>query len=133
MAYSDKINNWRAVGFDPFLKRTEKQDPQPPDYIPGSQFDALLDEMLFSRMIRLKDLRTVPQGNDPGKIYWDGANKKYKIWVDATSKWADVVITSTSTSTTSTSSSSSSTSTTSTSTSTTSTSTSTTSTSTSTS
>ena len=63
-------------------------------------------------MIKLRDLREVPQGNDLGKIYWDGENGKFKIWVGSTGKWADVVFTSTSTSTSSTSSSSTSTTTT---------------------
>ena len=110
---------YAARGFDKFLSRTPEDKLAQPGYIAGANFDALLDELMFNRVLRLKDLREKPQGNDPGKIYWDGANKKYKIWIDETGQWADVVYTSTSTST-STTSSSSSTSTTSSSTSTTS-------------
>ena len=106
--------NVKDMGFDPFLNRpTENKS----DYIAGVDFDARLDEMMFNRMIKLKDLRQTPQGNEPGKIYWDGANQKFKLWHSKTAKWVDIQYTSTSTS--STSSSSSSTSTTSTSTSTT--------------
>ena len=119
-----KKGDWREKGFDKFMSRSLSDTPKPADYIGGADFDAVLDELLFSRMIRLKDLREKPQGNDPGKLYWDGANKKYKIWVDETGGWADVQYTSTSTSTSTTSSSSSSTSTSSTSSSSSSTSTS---------
>ena len=110
----DKIKeDWQSIGFD---KNLSKQMGNPKNkYIGGADFDAQLDKMLFNRMIKLKDLRTGPQGNDPGKIYWDGENKKFKMWVDPTGGWVDVLWTSTSTSTSSTSSSSSSTSTSSTS------------------
>lgn len=111
----DKIKtdtSWRSKGLDAQMQRPLPQGPKQADYIGGANFDAILDEMLFNRMIRLKDLRNTPQGNDPGKIYWDGDEKKAKIWVDATGKWADLQYTSTSTSTSSTSSSSTSTSTT---------------------
>jgi hypothetical protein len=104
--------NWRQGGFNQSLTRDQSKD----NYIGGANFDAQLDEMLFNRMIKLKDLRVAPQGNEPGKIYWDGANNKYKLWINSTAGWADVNYTSTSTTTTSSSSSSSSTSTTSTST-----------------
>ena len=120
-----KIDDWHTKGFDTNLSKQPTTLTGGANFIAGSDFDALLDEMLFNRMLRLKDLRKKPQGNEPGKMYWDGDNKKYKIWIDEIGQWADVVYTSTSTST-STTSSSSSTSTTSTSTSTTSTSTSTT-------
>jgi len=123
MNQNDKIKakeGYENKGFDEFLSRSPEGKPKPADFIAGANFDALLDELLFNRMIRLKDLRERPQGNDPGKIYWDGANKKAKIWIDATGQWADIQYTSTSTSTTSSSSSSSSTSTTSSSTSSTS-------------
>jgi hypothetical protein len=120
-----KIDDWTKKGFDSTLSRiTQGQQPaldvRRPGYIAGITFDALLDEMLFNRMMRLKNLTSKPQGNEPGKIYWDATNKKYKIWVDSTGGWADVVLTTTSISTSSTSSSSSSISTTSTSISTTS-------------
>lgn len=107
-----KSGDWRGFGFDANLSRQEESPARQAEYIGGSKFDVLLDDMLFNRMIKLKDLRKVPQGNDPGKIYWDGESKKYKLWVDATGQWADVVYTTTSTSTTTTSSSSTSTSTT---------------------
>lgn len=111
MKNDDKIKaeNWQGRGLDPHMQRRVGNTPQPPAYIAGANFDALLDELMFNRMLRLKDLRQVPQGNDPGKIYWDGKNKKAKIWIDAVGGWADIEYTSTSTSTTSTSSSSTST------------------------
>lgn len=107
-----KEEEYQGLGFDKFLSRGPTDEPKTADYIGGADFDALLDELLFNRMIRLKDLRERPQGNDPGKIYWDGANKKAKIWIDSTGKWADIKYTSTSTTTSTTSSSSTSTSTT---------------------
>ena len=113
---NDKIKKrqrWGEKGFDEFLSREPKKGPTENEFIGGAQFDASLDEMTFNRIIKLKDLREKPQGNDPGKIYWDGENKKYKIWIDETGQWADVIYTSTSTSTSTTSSSSTSTSTTS--------------------
>lgn len=120
----DKIKeSWRERGFDKFMAKSPDVGLKQPSFIGGANFDALLDELVFNRMLQLKDLREKPQGNEPGKIYWDGANKKYKIWIDSTGKWADVQYTSTSTSTSTTSSSSSSTSSTSSSTSSTSTST----------
>jgi hypothetical protein len=131
MNRNDKLrwnSNWRDSGFDSNMSRSNTQLPTPTDYIGGADFEAKLDDLVFNRMIKLKDLRQVPQGNEPGKIYWDGDNKKYKMWVDRTGKWVDVLYTSTSTSTSlstsSTSSSTSSTSTSSTSRSTSSTSTS---------
>lgn len=134
MATNDKLNDkaqsWREKGFDPFVSRGEPASNKPTDYIPGAQFEVQLDEMLFNRVIKLKDLRVKPQGNDVGKIYWDGDNQKFKLWVGTAGGFADVVWTSTSTSTSSTSSSSSSTSSTSSSTSSTSSSSSSTSTST---
>lgn len=123
MAPNDKLisESWKMKGLDQQMQRTIPDTIKPADYIGGANFDVLLDELLFNRMIRLKDLREVPQGNDPGKMYWDGANSKVKIWVNGVNKWVDVVYTSTSTSTTSTSTTSTSTSTTSTSTTSTST------------
>lgn len=118
---SEQLPTWKDMGLDNQMQRTLPSTPKPADFISGANFDALLDELTFNRMIRLKDLREIPQGNDPGKIYWDGENKKYKIWVNG-GGWCDVIYTSTSTSTTSSSSSSSSTSSTSSSTSSTSTS-----------
>ena len=118
-----KETTWKDKGLDRYMNRTISTPPQSQGYIGGAKFDARLDEMVINRMFKLKDVRQQPQGNEPGKIYWDGANKKFKLWVDAIGGWVDVVYTSTSTSTTSSSSSSSSTSTTSSSTSTTSTST----------
>lgn len=129
MKPNDKQDTIKQSGFDQFLERPRQGSPTLADYIGGSEFDAKLDEILFNRMIKLKDLREKPQGNDLGKIYWDGENSKFKLWI-GTGGWADVIYTSTSTSsstsTTSTSSSTSSTSTSSTSTSSTSSSTSTT-------
>lgn len=115
---SDKIEAGLAdKGFDKFLKRDIREKKKDVfDYISGADFDAQLDDIMFSRMIKFRDLREQPQGNDPAKTYWDGKNKKLKMWVDATGKWVDVIYTSTSTSTSSTSSSSSSSSSSSTST-----------------
>lgn len=113
----DEAQDWKQRGFDPFVSRGESISNKPTDYIPGAQFEVQLDEMLFNRVIKLKDLRVKPQGNDLGKIYWDGDNQKFKLWV-GNGGWADVVWTSTSTSSTSSSTSSTSTSSTSSSTST---------------
>lgn len=103
-------------GFDKYGQR--KRDQGDKNIIGGAEFNTLLSEMLFNRMIKLKNIpgSTPPQGNEPGKIYWDKDNKKYKLYVDDTVKFVDVMWSSTSTSTTSSSSSSSSTSSTSTST-----------------
>lgn len=126
MANNDKLNtestqptyneNWKSKGFDQNLVRQSQVSPQPPGFISGASFDALLDDMLFNRMIKLRNLTQVPQGNEPGKIYWDPVNNKYKLWVNTTVGFVDVIYTSTSTSTTSSSTSSTSTSSTSTST-----------------
>ncbi len=105
----DDVKIKDSKGFDKYLSRAPEKGSG--DYLGGANFDARLDQMLFNRMIKLRDLREKPQGNDPGKVYWDGANKKAKIWINETAKWAELVYTSTSTSTTSSSSSSSSTST----------------------
>lgn len=111
MDEQSKINtSWKTTGLDETMQR-----PRQP-YIGGADFDAMLDDLLFNRMIKLKSLSQIPQGNDPGKIYWDETTGKAKMWVNSTAKWVDIVITSTSTSTTSTSTTSISTSTTSTST-----------------
>ena len=125
MKNEDKLKgtDWRQGGFDPFVSRSPTVSNPQTGYIPGAQFEVQLDDMLFNRVIKLKDLRVKPQGNDLGKIYWDGDNQKFKIWVG--NGWADVIYTSTSTSSTSSSTSSTSTSTTSSSTSSTSSSTST--------
>ena len=100
-------DDWTKKDFNSAQLRAEANIPysQSGSYIGGANFDAQLDEMLFNRMIKLKDLRVKPQGNDPGKIYWDGANNKFKVWVNKTVGWADVGYTTTSTSTTSSSTS----------------------------
>ena len=117
----DKINeSWKEKGFDKFMSRAKTGGPQTASYIGGADFDVLLDALAFNRVLILKDLRQKPQGNEVGKIYWDGDNNKFKIWLG--NSWGDVIYTSTSTSTTSSSSSSTSTTSTSSSTSTTSTS-----------
>lgn len=111
----EKRDVYEEMGFDKFLSRGPDFGPGPGGYISGADFDIQLDEMVFSRVFRLKDIRKRPQGNEVGKIYWDGENKKFKLYLGKTGGWADVQYTSTSTSSTSSSSSSSSTSTTSTS------------------
>ena len=115
-----KGNDWRTKGYDKFMSKQPEGGPTPAKFIGGADFDALLDSLAFNRVIILKDLREKPQGNTPGKIYWDGDNNKFKMWFSEEVGWVDIVYTSTSTST-STTSSSSSTSTTSTSSSSTST------------
>jgi len=117
MDKNDKLKgeDWTTKGFNQFGMRPLGGKPETAKYIGGANFDVLLDELLFNRMIRLKNLSQSPQGNDPGKIYWDAENKKFKMWVDAVGGWVDIVYTSTSTSTTTTSSSSTSISTTTTS------------------
>ncbi len=124
MDKQDKIkkdNSWKTKGFDRFMSRGVNNEPDPASYISGSNFDILLDDLLFNRMIRFKGLDKTPQGNDPGKIYWDKDSKKLLMWIDSTGKWVEITYTSTSTTTSSTSSSSSSTSSTSSSSSSTST------------
>jgi hypothetical protein len=120
-----KLNktDWKSRGFSQTGERNEEKE-QKPLFQAGEKFDALLDELAFNRVLILKNLPKLPQGNDIGKLYYDPVNKKIKIWIGGTAKWGDVVYTTTSTSTTSSSTSSTSTSTTSSSTSTTSTSTS---------
>lgn len=124
MATNDTLDNktqsWREKGFNPFVSRAAPVSNPQTNYIPGAQFEVQLDDMLFNRVIKLKDLRVKPQGNDPGKIYWDGDNQKFKLWVNKTVGFVDINWTSTSTSSTSTSSTSTSSSTSSTTTSSTS-------------
>lgn len=112
--------NWRDK-FDETLSVPEEKT----SYQGGANFDATLDELLFNRMLMLKNIAgntNPPQGNDTGKIYWDKDNNKYKLWVgESRGGWVDVLYSSTSTSSTSSSSSSSSTSSSSTSSSSTST------------
>ncbi len=130
---NDKINqDWRSKGFDASMRRSNPTNPQPAGFIEGTNFDALLDDMLFNRMIKLRNIvpGQAPQAADKGKIYYDPENKKYKMFIGPPANWVDIIYTSTSTSTTSSSSSSSSTSSTSSSTSSTSSSSSSTSTST---
>ena len=107
-----KMKSWQESGYDGDLTRP---NPTPSNfkYIGGADFDAQLDDMLLSRMFRLKGLSQAPQGYEPGKMYWDKENKKYKLWVDDNVKWVDITWSSTSTTTTSSSSSSTSTTTTS--------------------
>jgi hypothetical protein len=117
MNEEDKMKlGWKARGYNPFMTKPIDGTPKAPSFQAGANFDALLDELLFNRMIRLKNLSQRPQGHEPGKVYWDNQTKRAKIWIDETGKWADLVHTSTSTSTSSTSTSSTSTSSTSTST-----------------
>ena len=119
MAINDKLKTWKEGSFDKFLSRPTRE-PDKDGFISGESFDARLDEMAINRVVQFKDIRKTPQGNDPGKTYWDGENKKLKIWIDSIGQWADIEYTSTSTSTTSSSTSSTSTSSTSSSTSSTS-------------
>ena len=86
---NDKLEK-QAENFNKFLERLPEGGPKQAEYLGGAEFDALLDNLMFNRVIRLRDLREAPQGNDPGKIYWDGANERFKIWVDSTDEWADV-------------------------------------------
>lgn len=119
MNINDTIKvDYKGLGFDSNLERA-KPESKVAEYIGGANFDVLLDEMLFNRMIKLKDLRQKPQGNEPGKIYWDGDNQKFKMWHSQNVGWVDIQYTSTSTSSTSSSSSSTSTTSSSSSTSTT--------------
>ena len=112
--------DWRSRGYDANLVKPAEGPKS--KYIGGADFAVQLDDMLFNRMIRLRNLPPgqAPQGNEPGKIYYDPVNLKYKMWIGGSAGWVNVIWTSTSTSTSTTSSSSSSTSTTSSSTSTTS-------------
>jgi len=87
---NDKIRKSQVETFNKFLERLPEGGPEQAKYLGGAEFDALLDNLMFNRVIRLRDLREVPQGNDPGKIYWDGENGRFKIWVDTTDEWADV-------------------------------------------
>ena len=91
---SDKMD-WRDSGFDRNLMRLDNTPKS--KYIGGADFGVQLDDLLFNKMIRLKNLSQAPQGYEPGKIYWDKENEKFKIWVNNTGKWADVLMTTTST------------------------------------
>jgi hypothetical protein len=96
-----------------------------PDPTSGPQQEGSTDDTTYNGVIILRSFETTNQIQGvPGKLYYDKANKKVKIYIDQVSGWADLQFTSTSTSSTSTSTST--TTTVSTSTSTTSTSTSTT-------
>ncbi len=116
MEENDKLikKDWKSLGFSQLGEKKEKSSA--PSFQAGEKFDALLDDLEFNRVLLLKNLSTVPQGNDIGKLYYDPVNKKIKIWIGGSAKWADIVYTSTSTSTTSSSTTSTSSSTTSTST-----------------
>ena len=94
-------DSWKDKDFDDYGVRKTQNTPARAGFISGLNFDAQLDEMLFNRMIQLKNLPSKPQGNSPGKIYWDPVNKKYKLWNG--SQWMDVIMTSTTTTSTSTS------------------------------
>lgn len=104
------MKDWRDGGFDSDMSRVPPINPVQAPYMGGANFDVQLDDVLFNRMLKLKDLRTPPQGNDLGKLYLDGANKKYKMWLGKTEGFVDILYTSTSTSSTSTSTTSTSTS-----------------------
>lgn len=91
----EETGDWKG-GFSSDLTRVSEPSDR---YIGGSDYMAQLDDLLFNRMIRLRNLSQSPQGYEPGKIYWDATNKKFKLWVDSTGKWADVGYTTTSTST----------------------------------
>jgi len=110
-----KKESWKDKGFNEFLSRPISGGPARADYIGGANFDILLDELVFNRMIQLKNLSEKPQGNQTGKIYWDKEDNKFKLWISDSVGWVDVIYTSTSTTSTSSSTSSTSTSTTSTS------------------
>lgn len=121
MAIDDTIKtkpvnpSWKDSGFDQTLQRNNQQPVSQGQYIPGATFNTLLGEMLFNRMIKLKNVASAqfPQKTDPGKIFWDQDNKKFKLYVDGNSQYVDLLWTSTSTTSSSSSSSSSSTSSTS--------------------
>ena len=109
MDKQDKMNvDYKGLGFNQDLSRGNPRS-NVGEYIGGANFDVLLDDLLLNRMFKLKSLSTKPQGNDVGKIYWDEVNNKYKLWLNDTVGWVDVLYSSTSTSTSSTSSSSTST------------------------
>jgi len=111
--------SWKDSGFDKYGSR-KSTDVIQADFIGGAKFDSQLDELMFNRIIQFKNITKQPQGNNPGKVYYDPSTKKAWMWVGGAAKWVELVYTSTSTTTTSSSSSSSSTSTTSSSTTTTS-------------
>lgn len=111
---------WKDSGFDKNLQR-ERGGVTQGQKIAGDNFNTQLSELLFNRMIKLKNVPAAqfPQKGEPGKIFWDQDNKKFKLYVDGNSQFVDILWTSTSTTSSSSSSSSSSTSSTSSSTSTT--------------
>jgi hypothetical protein len=109
MAIDDKLkenidNSWRALGFNKSGEKEREKD-QKPNWQPGETFDATLDDLAFNRVLILKNLPKNPQGNDIGKLFYDTVNKKMKVWLGKTIKWADIQYTTTSTSTTSSSTS----------------------------
>lgn len=122
MLRPDKIEvSYKDAGFDSNLQRPGETAVSKGQYIGGSNFAVALDDLLFNRMIKLRNVATTqfPQKADPGKIFWDQDNKKFKLYVDGNSQFVDILWTSTSTTSSSSSSSSTSTSSTSTSTTTT--------------
>lgn len=84
-------DEWTTKGFDPFLKQPSNPNPKPPNYQAGVHFDATLDEMVLNRMIQLKNLPYTPQGNAPGKMYWDIRIPTAYIWINNTVGWFDLL------------------------------------------
>jgi hypothetical protein len=75
----------------------EKKTPKVSGYL-----EDLADDTTLNRMIQV---RSIPASKAPqpgvGKMYFDSTNKKLKIYIDRTGKWADILFTTTSTTTSS--------------------------------
>ena len=77
-----------------------------PDPTSGPQQEGSTDDTTYNGVIILRSFETTNQIQGvPGKVYYDKANKKVKIYIDQVSGWCDLSFTSTSTSSTSTSTS----------------------------
>lgn len=82
-----KRETWKDLGFDSTMKNENKK----PDFISGEGLDIRLDDMVFNRMLRPRNLPADPQGNEPGKMYWDSTNKTLKVWMGTPIGWYDLI------------------------------------------
>lgn len=84
--------------YDEFMQKKDPEDKYGKEFISGEEFDARLDATSLERFpLRLFTQRQ-PAGK-PGMTYYDKENKKFKVYIDDTGKYADVLYTTTSSST----------------------------------
>jgi hypothetical protein len=73
-------------------KRTDWRDKYPkPEQIPSYKLENASDDSTLNRMIKLKnfDNTDIVEG-EPGKLYYDKANKKVKIFISSADGWKDL-------------------------------------------